>query len=609
MGALSNNAVLLVGGTRLDASKATDRKELTHLLCIPGRVRALAHDGQAVLLLRLLGELDREQRAAILETPYAVYDLATCGAAEVATLIAGFSEAQKARVLGTAGAVSGLALEHRRAVWDWLEQLPSAVHDLILRSEGAVEALAVDSESAAMVADLIEALAPSVQLAVLHDTSIVTQLVWKEQSGRALALLSPCSGPELVAILSRGVSLGRLAEDGGITHVVELLSRIAPAERLHLLANGGVFFFAQLGQRALIVQWLLALDADEQRKLLRRKPAFLRALVLGAELDEVEKLILPLEGSTELGPEWYRQLGEVLAWLEAQPAPGSFSLSDRARKSALQRAAINGVSSRRLVAALTRLAPAQLAELLKAPGVADGLARGGAAEATARLLAELPQLDHFEILLQPYALSSLAREGAAPEVARLFDALPPVAQIRLLREVPGHWTRDVWPPQTLALKLVLLLGELGPEERFGLVHTYDHASLLVTHGYAAHVTELLDTASFEERAQLLAALGLVAALCESEGLAAVAARFESLPPTEQAWLLARHDALGGRVERGLAPTLFRLFGALTPDAMTAVLDIEHEILLSEPHPLLVEWRERLKQPADHRLRLVPRTST
>jgi hypothetical protein len=111
----------------------------------------------------------------------------------------------------------------------------------------------------------------------------------------------------------------------------------------------------------------------------------------------------------------------------------------------------------------------------------------------------------------------------------------------------------LWPAQTVATKLALLLGELDdPNERFELVVDNDHAALLVTQGYGALVSELLDACAPEQLLKLLRASELVSALCDEEGSAAVAARMLSLPPKERILLLAHPLSLGSWVAAGLA---------------------------------------------------------
>jgi hypothetical protein len=135
----------------------------------------------------------------------------------------------------------------------------------------------------------------------------------------------------------------------------------------------------------------------------------------------------------------------------------------------------------------------------------------------------------------------------------MIEALPPSARIRLFREVTGPWKALLWPAQTVATKLALLLGELDdPNERFELVVDNDHAALLVTQGYGALVSELLDACAPEQLLKLLRASELVSALCDEEGSAAVAARMLSLPPKERILLLAHPLSLGSWVAAGLA---------------------------------------------------------
>lgn len=615
--------MLQVGSTWLDASRARDRKELTHVLRFFGSVRALAHDGQAVLLTRLLAELDREQQAAILESPYAVYDLTTCGAAtETAALVTRLSAAQQTWVLCSDGAVAGFVRQHRDMLWSWLGALPPSAHALILSAKGAIDALVVGRDSAAKVAGLIEALDPSAQFQVLKRTDAIHCLVHHGQSERVLALLAGRSGAELGALLPGCGAMQRLAAEGHVGVLAELVSSITPAGRANILADwDGVLAFLDYGRRALVKQWLLALDVEAQSRLFGSGHCVLRQLLRRADRAEIAELTAALSPAhsralslrlrgIQLGAEEHGRVADLLEWLEGQPAAGHFSISDAADRSALARGAVDGVHSARIAAAIAKLTLDQRAQLLAHPCVVPGLARGGAAAATAQLVAELPPTQQLQILLEPSAIASLAREGAAAVVVRMIDALPAAARVRLFREVRGGWAERLWTRPLVAAKLAESFAELDAPSRFELLVASDNAALLAEQGHAARVIHVLDAAEPEQRARLLVAPGLVTALCRLEGLSAVAARFEALPPPQQLWLLTqRYHSLTDWAAEGLAPTLFRMFAALAPAATAGALDAEMDPLFDGPDPLIGEWRRRLTQPANQRLQLVIRSST
>jgi hypothetical protein len=233
-------------------------------------VRALAHGGRAVLLTSLLAALDLGEQSDILASPYAVYDLMTCGAAlETTALVSRFSPLQRARVLCADGAVAAFASHHRDSVWRWLGELPSSAHAPILSVKGAIAALVVDRDSASMVARLIEALGTSAQLSVLSRTDALRCLVHHGQSRRVLGLLAARTGAELASLLPECGAMQRLVAEGHGRELTELVSAITPAERARILADReGLQAFLQDGRRSLVTHWLLVLDVEAQSRLL-----------------------------------------------------------------------------------------------------------------------------------------------------------------------------------------------------------------------------------------------------------------------------------------------------------------------------------------------------